>query len=211
MTYPNDTIPQLVKEMDGYDQVVGARTSEEGTKKALRVPAKWFIRKLASFLTSTKIPDLNSGFRAFRTDVARQYLRHLPAGFSCVTTMTMTFLANGYSVKYVPIDYGKRAGKSKFHPVKDTQRYGSQVVRMVLSYNPLRIFMPVGIALLVLGGGKAIYDISEYNWHLTTNTLLILFAAFQVIAIGLLADLVGRMSRDRDEVMPAATSEYEAG
>ena len=210
MTYPNDTIPQLVKEMDGYDQVVGARTSEEGTKKALRVPAKWFIRKLASFLTSTKIPDLNSGFRAFRTDVARQYLRHLPAGFSCVTTMTMTFLANGYSVKYVPIDYGKRAGNSKFHPVKDTQRYGSQVVRMVLSYNPLRIFMPVGIALLVLGGGKTIYDISEYNWHLTTNTLLILFAAFQVIAIGLLADLVGRMSRDRDEVMPAATSEYEA-
>ena len=69
MTYPNDTIPQLVKELDGYDQVVGARTTEEGTVKALRVPAKWLIRKLASFLTGTKIPDLNSGFRAFRTDV----------------------------------------------------------------------------------------------------------------------------------------------
>jgi glycosyltransferase involved in cell wall biosynthesis len=115
MTYPNDTIPQLVKELDGYDQVVGARTTEEGTLKALRVPAKWLIRKLASFLTSTKVPDLNSGFRAFRTDVARQYLNQLPVGFSCVTTITMTFLANGYSVKYVPIDYAKRAGESKFH------------------------------------------------------------------------------------------------
>src|SRR5437870_222467 len=83
MTYPNDTIPQLVKELDGYDQVVGARTTEEGTMKSLRVPAKWFIRRLASFLTGTKIPDLNSGFRAFRTDVARQYVRHLPPGFSC--------------------------------------------------------------------------------------------------------------------------------
>ena len=116
MTYPNDEIPQLVKELDGYDQVVGARTTEEGTKKALRVPAKWFIRKLASFLTATKIPDLNSGFRAFRTDVARQYLRHLPAGFSCVTTMTMTFLANGYSVKYIPIEYAKRAGRVEVPP-----------------------------------------------------------------------------------------------
>ena len=56
MTYPNDTIPQLVKELDGYDQVVGARTTEEGTVKALRVPAKWLIRKLASFLTAHQDP-----------------------------------------------------------------------------------------------------------------------------------------------------------
>jgi glycosyltransferase involved in cell wall biosynthesis len=210
MTYPNDTIPQLVKELDGYDQVVGARTSEEGTAKALRVPAKWLIRKLASFLTSTKIPDLNSGFRAFRTVVARQYIRHLPPGFSCVTTMTMTFLANGYSVKYVPIEYGKRAGESKFHPIKDTRRYGTQVVRMVLSYNPLRIFMPVGLVLLAFGTGKVIYDFAKYDFHVATNTLLILFAAFQIIVIGLLADLVVRVGKDRDEVSPASISQYEA-
>jgi len=206
MTYPNDTIPQLVKELDGYDQVVGARRTEEGTMKGLRVPAKWFIRKLASFLTQTKIPDLNSGFRAFRTDVARQYIRHLPPGFSCVTTMTMTFLSGGYSVKYVPIDYAKRAGESKFHPVKDTRRYGTQVVRMVLSYNPLRIFLPVGFTLLLLGSGKLVYDAAKYDYHITTNTLLVLFAAFQVIVIGLLADLVVRVTRDRDEVTPAASS-----
>jgi len=204
MTYPNDTIPQLVKELDGYDQVVGARTTEQGTMKSLRVPAKWFIRKLASFLTGTKIPDLNSGFRAFRTDVARQYLRHLPPGFSCVTTMTMTFLSGGYSVKYIPIEYGKRAGKSKFHPFKDTRRYGTQVVRMVLSYNPLRLFLPTGTILLALGIGKLVYDVNKYDFHVTTNALLILFAAFQVFAIGLLADLVVRTSRDRDEV-PVAT------
>jgi glycosyltransferase involved in cell wall biosynthesis len=206
MTYPNDTIPRLVKELEGYDQVVGARQSEEGTMKGLRVPAKWFIRRLASFLTQTKIPDLNSGFRAFRTDVARQYLRHLPPGFSCVTTMTMSFLSAGYSVKYIPIEYGKRAGTSKFHPIKDTRRYGTQVVRMVLSYNPLRIFLPLGFLLLVLGGGKIVYDFVKYDFRITTNTLLILFAAFQVIAIGLLADLVVRVTRDRDEISPAATT-----
>ncbi len=204
MTYPNDTIPQLVKELEGYDQVVGARTSEQGTMKSLRVPAKWFIRRLASFLTKTKIPDLNSGFRAFRTDVARQYLRHLPPGFSCVTTMTMTFLSGGYSVKYIPIEYGKRAGQSKFHPINDTRRYGVQVVRMVLSYNPLRLFLPTGFALLTVGLAKLVYDMNKYDFHVTTNALLILFAAFQVFAIGLLADLVVRVSRDRNEV-PVAT------
>jgi glycosyltransferase involved in cell wall biosynthesis len=209
MTYPNDTIPNLVKELDGYDQVVGARTTEEGTKKALRVPAKWFIRKLASFLTSTKIPDLNSGFRAFRTVVAKQYTRHLPPGFSCVTTMTMTFLANGYSVKYIPIEYGKRAGKSKFHPIKDTRRYGTQVVRMVLSYNPLAIFMPVGLGLLAIAVGKGIADFVRYDFRLTTNTFILFFAAVQIIVIGLLADLVVRVSKDRDEVAPASVTDYD--
>jgi glycosyltransferase involved in cell wall biosynthesis len=204
MTYPNDTIPQLVKELDGYDQVVGARTTEEGTLKALRVPAKWLIRKLASFLTNTKVPDLNSGFRAFRTDVARQYLNQLPVGFSCVTTITMTFLANGYSVKYVPIEYAKRAGESKFHWYKDTRRYATQVVRMILSYNPLRIFMPVGLTLFAIGFVKLLVDVIGKDFRVPTNTLLILFAAFQVIVIGLLADLVTRATRAKDEEPPAS-------
>src|SRR5918997_2110133 len=101
MTYPNDQIPQLVKELEGYDQVVGARTSEQGTLKAARVPAKWAIRRLASYLVERPIPDLNSGFRAFRRVVAEQFLNQLPPGFSCVTTITMAFLANGYSVNSV--------------------------------------------------------------------------------------------------------------
>ncbi len=105
MTYPNNEIPRLVKELEGWDQVVGARTSEQGTVKIARVPAKWLIRRLASYLVETPIPDLNSGLRAFRADVARQYLYQLPPGFSCVTTITMAFLANGYSVKYIPIEY----------------------------------------------------------------------------------------------------------
>jgi len=204
MTYPNDTIPQLVKEMEGYDQVVGARTSEQGTAKGLRVPAKWFIRKLAEFLTKTKIPDLNSGFRAFRTDVGRQCIRQLPPGFSCVTTITMTFLAGGYSVKYVPIEYRKRSGHSKFRPFADTRRYAVQVIRMILSYEPLRIFMPVGLFFAVVGIGKVGYDLWKHNYHVATDTLLVLFAAFQIIAIGLLADLIVRVTRPAQEVPPTS-------
>lgn len=204
MTYPNQDIPQIVKELAGYDQVVGARTSEQGTVKVARVPAKWLIRKLASYLVETDIPDLNSGLRAFRADVGRQYLHLLPPGFSCVTTLTMAFLANGYSVKYVPIEYSQRAGKSKFHWWKDTRRYLTQVVRLVLSYNPLRIFMPLALAFAAVGLAKLGYDWVNRDFRLAANTLLILFAAFQMAAIGLLADLFVRLSKPRDEVPPAS-------
>jgi glycosyltransferase involved in cell wall biosynthesis len=204
MTYPNNEIPRLVKELEGWDQVVGARTSEQGTAKVARVPAKWLIRGLASYLVETPIPDLNSGMRAFRADVARQYLHLLPSGFSHVTTITMAFLSNGYSVKYMPIDYSPRAGESKFHWWKDTKLYLMQVVRMILSYNPLRVFLPLALILGFFGVGKMILDWIDHDFRLATNTLLILFAAFQLLAIGLLADLFVRLSKPTAEVDPAS-------
>ena len=162
------------------------------------MPAKWLIRKLASYLVETKIPDLNSGFRAFRTDVARQYLNQLPAGFSCVTTITMTFLANGYSVKYMPIEYSPRAGESKFHWWKDTRRY----VIAGRAHDP--VVQPAA-DLHAAGARSSAWSASSsssstgsiHDFRLATNTLLILFAAFQVIAIGLLADLMVRLSKPR--------------
>jgi polyisoprenyl-phosphate glycosyltransferase len=204
MSYPNDLIPELVREMEGYDQVVGARTTEEGTHKLFRVPAKAFIRKLASYLVQTPIPDLNSGMRAFRRDVALQYVSQLPPGFSCVTTITMTFLAHGYTVKYWPITYSTRAGKSKFHWRADTQRYLLQVIRMTLSFDPFRVFLPLGFLLLILGTAKLGYDIVASDWKVAINTLLIFLAAFQVFVVGMLADLIGRATRARHEVQPAA-------
>jgi glycosyltransferase involved in cell wall biosynthesis len=203
MTYPNDEIPQLVKELDGHDQVVGARTSQ-GTFRPGRRQAQWVIQKLAEYLSESKIPDLNSGMRAFRTDVVRQFLHLFPERMSHVTTVTMAFLANGYSVKYVPIEYYERAGTSKFHWWKDTQRYVLQVVRMVLSYSPLKVFLPIGIVLGLVGTGKLAYDWITDEFQLAANTLLLLFASFQVLAIGLLADLVVRVTKSDHEVPPAA-------
>mgnify|MGYP001488444856 CR=1 FL=1 len=204
LTYPNEDIPRLVDAVDeGWDQVVGARTSEQGTARALRVPAKWLIRTLASYLTDTKIPDLNSGLRAFRREVGLQFLYLLPVGFSCVTTITMVFLANGYSVRYEPIDYFPRAGHSKFHWWTDTRRYLLQVVRMVLMYNPLRVFGPLGISLLVLGMAKVGYDLGTKHGRIATNTIVVLIAAGIVVMIGLLADLLVQLNRPRDAVDPA--------
>ena len=193
MTYPNELIPELVAELDDtYDQVVGARRSEAGTYKLARVPAKWAIRKLASFLTNTDIPDLNSGLRAFKRAVAEPYLRLLPAGFSCVTTITLAFLSNGHPVKYVPIDYFKRAGRSKFHPFTDAYNYIIQVLRMVMYFNPLRVLMPVALTLLAATVVKAGVDLVVHDLRVAGSTVLVGLAAFNIMAIALLADLVVR-------------------
>jgi polyisoprenyl-phosphate glycosyltransferase len=193
MTYPNELIPELVAHLDQtWDQVVGARRTEAGTYKLARVPAKWAIRKLASFLTDTDIPDLNSGLRAFKRSVAEPYLRLLPSGFSCVTTITLAFLSNGHTVKYVPIDYFKRAGRSKFHPFKDAYNYILQVLRMVMYFNPLRVLMPVALTLLAATFVKAGADLVVHDLRVTGSTVLVGLAAFNIMAIALLADLVVR-------------------
>src|SRR5687767_8318249 len=72
LSYPNDRFGDLVRTLDatGADHVVGAREKERGTVKFLRTPAKWFLRKLAEYLSQETIPDLNSGMRVFKRVVA---------------------------------------------------------------------------------------------------------------------------------------------
>ncbi len=211
MTYPNDRIPELVESLGGQDQVVGARRSEEGTVRLLRRPAKWLIRQLAVYLTGERIDDLNSGFRAFRRDVASQFLHLLPRGFSCVTTLTMTFLVNGYTVGYVPIDYAARAGRSKFHWWSDTRRYLLQVVRMALSYAPLRVFGPASTLVMGIGAGKLVFDLIDKSFRVATNTLVVLGAGALLLMIGLIADLLVQLNRRPTEVLPAVALDQYTG
>ena len=198
MTYPNEQIPEFVQLLEKdptIDQVVGARTSEQGTYKMLRVPAKWLIRKFAERLTSSKIPDLNSGLRAFRREVSLPYLRLLPPGFSCVTTITVAFLANQHEVSYVPIEYSKRAGRSKFKFVTDAYRYILQILRMTMYFNPLKALLPLALTLLGIGIVKGIYDVSTHDFKIATDTVLVFITGLLIASIALLADLIVR-SRD---------------
>ena len=190
--------------MQGFDQVVGARMTEEATVRLLRRPAKWVVRRLASYLTKTKIPDLNSGLRAFRRDVADQFLYLLPRGFSCVTTITMAFLTNGYSIHYVPIEYSERSGRSKFHWWKDTQRFLIQVIRMVLMHEPIRFFGPPAALLSFIGIGKLVFDLVDKDLRVGTNTIVLLGLAFALGMIGLIPDLMVQLNKRRHDVMPTA-------
>lgn len=196
-TYTAADIPRMLELFPEWDQVNGARTSEEGTMKLLRVPAKWFIRRLAIYLSGTYIPDLNTGLKAFKRDVMMKYLWVMPEGFSCVTTMTLAYLCNGYSVTWIPSAYHKRIGVSKFHPIKDTSRYLSTVIRMVMYFNPLRVFLPLSTLLFLIGlllGFKNVFT----HGSLQEGEIILTLGSVLIGSIGLLADLIVSQGRSRE-------------
>ena len=192
-TYPNQDIPLLLNKMEeeNLDMVVGARTKEAGTMRFLRMRAKWFIRKLAESLSGFTIPDLNSGLRAMRRDVFFQFMELLPWGHSWVSTITLAMLSSGCSVGFMEIDYYPRKGTSTFHPLKDTYSYITLVIRTVTWFNPLKVFFP--LALLIIGAGlvKIVVDSIIYSYfRITGTTVIVLLVGIQLVAIGLLADLI---------------------
>ena len=197
-TYPVEDIPKLVSFLiDGkHDMVIGARRREAGTLRLLRRPAKWLIRTLAAYLTQTPIPDLNSGLRVFRRAPALDLKSILPTTHSWVSTITIGFLSNGLSVAWVPIEYYPRKGRSSFHPIGDSYNYLSLVVRTVMYFNPLRIFLPTAFVLLLLATAKLLRDFIVYRgFYVPAITLMLFLTALQIGALGLLADLIVRKTR----------------
>jgi len=188
-TYPAADIRRLLEFFPAYDQVNGARTSEQGTLPWLRRPAKWFIRRLACYLTGHRIPDLNTGLKAFKREKMLPWLWVVPDGFSCVTTMTLAFLTNGHPVKYVPTEYRKRIGRSKFHPIKDTLAYLGTVLRIVLYFRPLKIFLPLAALMLAAGAAKTIASFFATG-SMQESDIVILVAGFMTAMLGLLAEVI---------------------
>ncbi|OGM98193.1 MAG: hypothetical protein A2735_00600 [Candidatus Yanofskybacteria bacterium RIFCSPHIGHO2_01_FULL_41_21] len=188
-SYDISRLPEMISFFPEYDQVNGARTKEMGTMKILRTPAKWFLRKFASYLAKTKIPDLNTGFKIFKRDIMLRYMWVIPDGFSCVTTMTLAFLCNGYRVKYVSTEYYNRIGKSKFHPIKDTLKYFSTIIRLVLFFAPMRVFGQLSFIFFIVGSFLSIQHKILLN-YVKTSDVIILMLAIQLFALGLLAELI---------------------
>lgn len=189
-TYPIKYLIRLVENIDNYDMIVGARTGNNVNIPLIRKPAKWALNKLANFLTNYQIPDLNSGLRLFRKRSLVKFIHILPDGFSFTTTITIGMLTSNHNIKYIPIDYNKRIGKSKIRPIYDTLNFISLITKMVIYFKPLRVLMPIGIFLLMIDLAKVIYDIQLYNWHIATSTILLGMIAFNTIILALVADMI---------------------
>jgi glycosyltransferase involved in cell wall biosynthesis len=199
-TYPADAIPELLALFPAYDQVVGARQSETGTHRWLRTLAKASIRKLAAYMLGRPIPDLNSGLRAFKREVMQRYLYLLPDGFSCVSTMSLAFLANQHPIAYVPIPYFARIGTSKFHPIIDTYHYLLTVIRVITYFKPLQVFIPLSLMLIGFGLSKALLDVI-FTATIQESDIIAILTGVMVAAIGILADLiVVQGKRDHDGI-----------
>ncbi|MFN2227242.1 MAG: glycosyltransferase family 2 protein [Anaerolineae bacterium] len=194
-TYPCEMIPRLVAEIGTYDMAVAARTGAKVHIPLVRRPAKWALNRLANYLTGMEIPDLNSGMRAFKRDVVTSFFRLLPSGFSFTTTITLAMLTNDYNVINIPANYYPRTGQSKINPVRDTINFFSLVVRMVLSFRPMRVFVPLALVFFTLSLIKVVYDIILYDFHLATSTVVLVTLTFQLAVLGMVADLVVSLHR----------------
>ncbi len=191
-TYCSQDILRLLTEMAQSDMVVGARVGKEVKVPALRRPAKWLLTQLANYLTGTTIPDLNSGLRAFRKEAAIEFFRILPAGFSFSTTITLAMLSNDYIVKYIPISYGERIGKSKIKPLHDTANFLQLIVRTAMYFAPLKVFLPISLALFIIGVIVAAYSVLVLRKIMDVTVMVTMLAALQIAITGLLADLIDK-------------------
>jgi glycosyltransferase involved in cell wall biosynthesis len=194
-TYPNDAIPHLLEHCDGHDMIVGARTNQKRAVPLIRRPAKWMLTRLASYLSRRQIPDLNSGFRVMRKSLVERYRHILPDGFSLTTTITLAMLSGGHRVKYVPINYYKRTGKSKIRPIADTLNFLMLIFRTIVYFDPLRVFLPVALLFMLASGGVALG-----SWFITgrvmdVTTVLLFVTGIQLLALGMIADVLSRRLR----------------
>lgn len=191
-TYPIEDLPKLVdlRARQHNDMVVGARTADGVVYPLIRKIPKVFLVAYASWVAQQRIPDMNSGMRVFRKDVASRFLNIYPEGFSFTTTITLAMLTKHYSVHYEPITYHARVGQSKIRPIRDTLNFVKIIARTGMYFAPLRVLMP--IAGLLLLGAFFLLGLDLYNQDLTEKTLLLFLFALNTLMFGLIADMIDK-------------------
>jgi glycosyltransferase involved in cell wall biosynthesis len=189
-TYPPSCLPHMLEIAQTSDMVVGDRGVAMKNVPLIRRPAKWILNGLANFLAERNIPDLNSGLRVFKRDSLMPFLKLLPNGFSFTTTITLSMICSGLIIHYTPIAYGKRIGSSKIRAVHFFS-FILLVLRIVMLFQPLRIFLPFGAILFTLGVAKLVYDFTLYD--VSESAIFCLLASLIVWSLGLIADMISRL------------------
>ncbi|MBL8168266.1 MAG: glycosyltransferase family 2 protein [Acidobacteria bacterium] len=187
-TYPARYLPAMLAELEQADMVVGARIGNDVHIPLVRRPAKYVLNQLANYVSGTDIPDLNSGLRAFRRDLALQYFSILPNQFSFTTTITLAMLCDNYAVSYLPIDYRKRKGKSKIVPW-DAGSFAILILRVAMLFRPLRVFVPIALVCLVYGIAKMSVDLVR-DPNISASAIFAFVSALMLVLIGMLGDAV---------------------
>ncbi len=189
-TYPVNRIADMLELCRNADMVVGDRGAAMKNVPLIRRPPKWILNTLANVLARRKIPDLNSGLRVFKRSSLERFVQLLPDGFSFTTTITLSMMCSNLRVVYTPIEYAKRVGQSSMKPTAFFT-FILLVLRIIVFFQPLRVFMPLGGVLFLLGTAKFAYDITKMN--LSESAIFALLAALVVWSLGLIADMISRL------------------
>jgi len=180
-------IPDMLKLLEEYDLVVGARESFGIGRRGF---GNYFVSKLASYLSGIKISDLTCGFRAFKKDKMLEFIDLMPNGFSLPSTSTLAFATSGYNVKFIPIDVNVRqGGRSKVNVLKDGVKFIVLIIRMVSLFKPLKVFVPISVFSFVLGLLWSIRTIT-FSGGLSSAVAILFMVGIFTLLFGLLADQI---------------------
>ncbi len=186
---PGDIQYLLAKLEEGFDMVVGARSSKEDQASVARWGANSLYNWLASWMVNYKIEDLTSGFRAVERKKFLSFLYLLPNGFSYPTTITMAFFRAGYSIAFVPISVAKRIGKSHVNLLRDGVRFFLIIFKIGTLFSPLKVYFPT--SALVSGLGVLNYvlaNLSSGTLRFTNMSTLLILTGMTIFLIGLLSE-----------------------
>ncbi len=192
-----DDVERLVEEIGPHDMVVGTR-SRDSYEPLVRRPGKLILAAFANFLAGVKIPDVNSGFRAFKRDVILRYLHLMPPGFSFSTTSTFAMLKSGRPVKWVPIRAKKRIGTSSVSQVRHGLQTLLLMVRLTTLFEPLKVFLPVSAAFLLVAIGFLIANLSAGR-NVPQASVITSVSSVMVFLMGLVMDQVAAIRREKHE------------
>lgn len=191
-----DDLMRLWEEVPNYDMVIGERVAGSQVD-IFRVPGKWLLSHAANLIVGRRISDINSGLRVFRRTFIKKVLHLMPEGFSFTSTSTIAALKMGFIVRFIPIKIRKRLGNSTVRQVRHGFMVIMLILRLAILFSPLRIFLPVAIAMVVVGILYSIYIIATVRLMLANGALLCFFSALIIFFFGLLVDQVSSMRRER--------------
>ena len=191
-------IATLLKYIPEFEMVVGARPKGYQASWG-RGLANKIYNWLASYVAKFPVQDLTSGFRAVKSEIARNFLYLLPNTYSYPTTITLSVLRSGRSVKYVPINTQRRKkGKSKIKVFRDGIRFFLIIAKICTLYSPFRIFLPISIVMFLLGLSYYIYTFLV--WGRFTNMSALLFTtSILIFMLGLISEQICQMRFERSE------------
>lgn len=205
-TYPAGKLKEFVDYIPHFDMVVGARLGQHYWGSASKRLGRLLLGSLVAYITGRHVPDINSGMRLFRKSIALAHIRRISSGFSFTTTLTLAMLMESHFVKYIPIEYYKRAGKSKVRILPDSLRMLQILSIATLYYNPLKLFLPISVAALGVGAifalGNMIWgDVESVTWVLLGLGIL---SALLVGGIGFAVEAIRLHRLSLAEEVPSA-------
>jgi len=149
-TYPPERFPDMCRlALDGADIVIGSRMAGEHSEMPLvRRIGNTIFAMMLSLVSGVRISDSASGQRVLRRSVLPM-IYPLPNTLDFTPAMSTRALHEGVKIVEMPIPYKERSGRSKLSVVRDGLRFTRSIVWTALTYNPVRIFGGLGLALLL--------------------------------------------------------------